>query len=199
MFHVKPHFLKRLLIKFSITIFLAIISQGIVAQKEKDFKVGIGSDLALGGNYNNHAASIKISYNILDRIRIVPAYAIYLNEGKKKMNTISFDVNYLIPNFSKKIFPKSIEEIFFIYPVAGFFILNNSNSTRICIDCISEHNLNSANYESNFGFDFGIGSEYKLPSSSKFLKRSSLFFEVKYIAIERFNRILFTSGLLYKL
>ena len=179
---------------------LAIISQTIYSQKEKEFKVGLGTDLCLGGEYNNLATSIRITYNILDRLRVVPAFAIYLKKEEKNMNTISFDFSYLIPNASKKVFPKSSEEIFFIYPTVGFFILNYSNSEVImCEECSTMQTYNGKNYDSNFGFNFGAGAEWKLPSSSKFLKKSSLFFEMKYVTVEKYTRLLFSSGLLYKL
>ena len=200
MFHVKQGFCKSLLMKISLSLLLTIISQTIYSQKEKEFKIGLGSDLCLGSEYNNFATSARITYNILDRFRVVPAYAVYLKKEKKNMNTISFDFNYLIPNVSKKAFPKSSEEIFFIYPTVGFFILNYSNSENIrCDECSTMPSYNGKNFDSNFGFNFGAGAEWKLPSSSKFLKKSSLFLEMKYVTVEKYTRLLFSSGLLYKL
>ena len=199
MFHVKPQILQRYIMKISLSIFLTIISHTLYAQKEKEFKIGLGSDLCLGGDYNNLATSLRISYNVLDRIRVIPSYAFYLKKEKKKMNTLSFEFNYLIPNISKKVFPNSTEEIFFIYPVLGFFILNYSNSEKRCEACVIEQNNSGTNYDSNFGFNFGAGTEWKLPSSTKFLKHSSLFLEMKYVTVENYTRLLFSSGLLYKL
>ena len=199
MFHVKPRFLTNLLIKIFMTLMLSIISQVIYSQKEKDFSVGLGSDLSFGGGYNNFGSSIRISYNILDRIRVIPTYSYYIKKERQKMYSISFDFNYIFPNISTKIFPKLKEEIFIIYPIASFFILNYSNPPIICKSCSIEMNNPGSSYDSKFGFNFGVGAEYKIPSKAKFLKKSSLFFETKYITVENFYRPLISSGLSYKL
>jgi len=199
MFHVKPKFPSKSLMKISITFTLVMISQVLYSQKEKDFSIGLSSDLSFGGEFNNFATSIRISYNILDRIRVVPTYSYYLKKENQKMSSLSFDFNYLLPNISTKIFPKSNEETIIIYPIAGFFILNYFNPPIVCKACNTEMNNMSSNYESKFGFNFGVGAEYKIPSTTKFLKKSSLFFESKYITIENIYRPLFSCGLFYKL
>ena len=199
MFHVKLEFLKKQLKKITVTLMLTIVSQFMYSQKEKDFSIGLGSDLSFGGGYNNFATSIKVTYNILDKIRIVPAYSYYIKKEMQNMYTISFDFNYLPQNISTKIFPKLKEGILVIYPIAGFFIINYSKKWNVCNTCSIEMNNPGSSYDSKFGFDFGVGAEYKIPSKVIFLKKSRVFFETKYITIEKFYRPLISCGLFYKL
>ena len=196
MFHVKPRYQTNLLKKIHITLMLTLIFQVTYSQKEKDFSVGLGSDLSFGGGYNNFGSSIRISYNILDRIRVVPTYSYYIKKERQKMYSISFDFNYIFPNISTKIFPKLKEEIFIIYPIASFFILNYSNPPIICKSCSIEMNNPGSSYDSKFGFNFGVGAEYKIPTLLPVWRDMSVNFEMKYQTLDGYSRPLVSFGLI---
>ena len=199
MFHVKPKFWPRFFSKILITILIAVLSVSCYSQKEKDFAIGLGSELSFGGGYNNLAASVRLSYNLLDRVRVVPAYSLFLKKGKQNMNSISFDFNYLLPNVSPKIFSTYDKGVIVIYPIAGFYIINYSNLEKNCEACSAGFSNPGASSQINFGFNIGAGGEYKLPVTSKLFSKTSFFFEMKGIIIEKYSRPLFSLGLLYKI
>ena len=199
MFHVKLQFWPTFFSKVLITILIAVLSQFCYSQKEKDFAIGLGSESSFGRGYNNAAVSVRLSYNFLNRIRVIPTYSLYLKKGTKKMNSISFDFNYLLPDISSKIFPAYSKDIKFLYPIIGFYIVDYSNSDRKCLACLTGFNDTGASSFSSFGFNLGAGVEYKLSAISKLLDKASLFFEMKYIIIEKYSRPLFSSGLFYNI
>ena len=199
MFHVERKIMTNIFTKILITLLIAIIAQFCNSQKTKDFSIGIGSDISTENDYNNLAASIRMSYFILDRVRVVPSFSIFLNKEKERMNTFSLDINYLIQNeIVSRINPIVEKDRFFIYPIAGFYLIRYDNGIIKCRECSSEQFLITKSFQSFFGFDFGLGAEFKFAAkTSKFFKKTSLFWELKYIDIGKLSRPIFSSGLFY--
>ena len=199
MFHVKPKIrLYNQQCRIIILLIIISFSNHCFSQKEKDFTIGLGNDVRFGRDCNNFATSIRISYNILDKVRIVPAYSHYLKKGSKKMSSFSFDFNYLLTSYSSKIFSRIEKQTFILYPIVGFYIIEYYNPRKVCKACTSVISSDT-NYQSNFGFNIGTGIEYKLPGNSKFCSNTSLFFEFKYGLVENFSRPFIALGLFYNL
>ena len=191
--------MKNIFTKIILILLIAIITQFSHSTKIKDFAVGIGTDISTENDYNNLAASIRMSYFILNRVRVVPSFSIFLNKEKKRMNVFSLDINYFIPNIMiSQINPKIDNDRFFIYPIAGFYLIRYDNRIIKCEECNREHFLNTTSFQNFFGFDFGVGAEFKFaPKTSRFFKKTSLFWELKYIDIGKLSRPIFSSGIFY--
>jgi hypothetical protein len=168
------------------------------AQEKKFFSVGVSNDYGFGGNFNNHATTFKLNYYPVDNFRIAPSYSYYLDKNSMKMRAFSFNFNYLFPDFLSNIFPSLNNQSMVFYPLAGFYIVNASEKKAVCKECSSGGSPGS-DYLYNFGFDFGVGVDYDLPTSLPVLKDVTVNFEMQYQAVERFSRPQILLGIIYNL
>jgi hypothetical protein len=167
------------------------------AQKEKVFSVGLSSDLGFGKDLNNFSSTIKLNYYLFSNFRIVPSFSLYPPKENSKMNAFAFNFNYLFPNAASNIFLTDRRGIVF-YPVAGFYIANIAKGRRACASCSANASGGAApNYSYYFGFDFGAGLDYDLPTSTPGWRDVTANFEIQYKIIENYGRPQLSLGLIY--
>ena len=167
------------------------------AQMEKKFSIGISTDYGFGKDFNNCASTLKLHYHLFEEFRISPSFSYYYNKENVKMNVFSFNFHYLFPDLIPQIFPVLKNQGLCFYPVVGFCVANISNPRKSCSDCSSISATSGANYMYHFGFDFGAGIDYDLPTLLPFLRDMSASFEVQYQAAEKYARPLLLFGIMY--
>lgn len=176
----------------------SLYSANCLSQKEGDFLLGLSSDVAVG-KYNNFAPTLHLRYHLLDRFRVAPSFSYYLNKNEMKMQSFAFNFHYLFPQMASRLFPKFKNQSICFYPLAGFYITRVVGVKADCSSC----SVGSVAYRdksaNNFGFDFGLGADYKLPVKAPFFKNTTAFFEIQYQLVESYNRPVFAFGLLYNL
>lgn len=198
MFHVKPEIMYLFFRKYTLILFFSLFSIFCLSQKTGDIALGLSLDYAGGSNHNNYASTLHFRYNLFDNFRVAPQFSYYLNKDDMKMKTFAFNFHYLFPKMASTLFPSLNNQNIYFYPLAGFFIAGITESNANCSSCSADTNVNyRTKSENNFGFDFGVGAEYRLPSSSFFFKNASVCFEIQYQLLGMYNRPSFLSGLLY--
>ena len=168
-----------------------------IAQKEKKISVGVSTDYGFGKDYNNYASTVKLNYHLFEEFRISPSFSYYFNMNNTKMNIFSFNFHYLFPNLISQIFPGMENQGLCFYPLAGFCVANISKPRKGCSDCSSYSGTSDANYMYHFGFDFGAGIDYDLPTLLPVLRDMSANFEIQYQAAEKYVRPQLLFGIMY--
>jgi hypothetical protein len=163
------------------------------AQRKDVFSAGIGIGCGFGEDINNFSSTMKLHYYLFDNIRIAPSFFFYFPRSGVKMNAFAFDFNCLLPDFAPNIFDIDQKGIVF-YSVAGFYIVDMAKNNRACSMCATDVSASGTFY---FGFDFGIGVDYELPTSKSVWRDISVNFEIQYQVIERFMRPQLAAGLIY--
>ena len=167
------------------------------AQGGGSASVGLSLDYGFGKDANKRASTLRFNYNILDDFRVAPSFSYYINEDGKKMHMFSFNFHYLFRDLMPDIIPVTKNQGLCLYPIAGFCVANISDTKRPCSSCsLSDYNPNTS-YLSSFGFDFGVGVEYELPTLLPLLRDMSAVFEAQYHALDDFGRPSFAFGVLY--
>jgi hypothetical protein len=164
-----------LFLLFGILFFASTFSN---AQDKRVFSAGLSYDYGFGKDFNNFAATFKLNYYPFDNFRVAPSFSYYLNKNDMKMNAFSFNFNYLLSGLLPDMAPRVV-----FYPIAGF--------------CIANVAASGSNYLYHFGFDFGVGIDYDLPTLLPVLKDMTVNFEVQYQAIENFSRPQSFLGIIY--
>ena len=163
----------------------------ITAQKRNDTSLGISLDYGFDAALNNLAYSFIFNFNLFDQLRISPTYTNFLKKENMRMNSLSLNFHYLMKETSL------FNELFFkhtkYYPIFGFSIVNTSGLSSKCTVCTDRQIKFRSNSYYNFGFNFGLGGEFKLPDTEKL----SINFEFIYSAVENYYRPLIRLGLLY--
>lgn len=190
--YMKWHFRKNALI-----LLLSFFSVYCFSQKEGDIALGLSIDVAIDKDYNNFASASHFRYNMFDQFRVAPSFSYYLNKHDMKMGTFALNFHYLFPELIPTMFSAMKEHQICVYPIAGIFISRISGERTVCSSCSSSDEGYRVTSINNFGFDFGAGVDYKLPTSIPFFKQSTLFFEMQYQLVGDYSRPAFTLGLLY--
>ena len=188
----------KLLFKKIILVFIiSLFSFSCFCQSEGDISLGINLDYGFGANFNNHAATLRFNYNFLEKVRVAPSFSYFLNKESMDMKAFSLNFHYLFPNLISKYIPAAKKHSILFYPIAGFFISSSSKLKKECYACTSDDFDPASNYVYNFGFDFGVGVEYRLPTLLPLLRNMSMNFETQYIIVDSYSRPLVSFGLLY--
>ena len=186
-------FLKKIFLAFIIT----FSSFPCFCQREGDISLGLSLDYGFGAEFNNRASTLRFNYNILEKLRVVPSFSYFLNKENIKMRAFSLNFHYLFPELVSKYIPVAKRNGILLYSIAGFFISGLSGSKDGCSTCASEGFSSASSYFYNFGFDFGIGVEYKLPILLPLLRDMSVNFETQYMIVDKYSRPVVSFGLLY--
>ena len=198
MFHVKPHFMKFNFKRFFFASILFLSSSiNSFSQKEGDISLGLSLDYGFGKDFNNYASGLRVEYNLFERFRIAPQFTYYLNKEDMKMVSFSFNFHYLFPELLSNYFPALKNQGVCFYPVAGFLISNFSHRVNGCSGCSANGQDADMKYLYNFGFDFGAGIEYEIPTLLPILRDMVVNFEVQYQLMDNYTRPLVSFGLLY--
>ena len=197
MFHVKPDFQLNIQGRLFLALIFSFITSFCFSQKESKVSAGISLDYSLMNDYNNYASTVHLNYHLYDKVRIAPSFSYYFDKGAMKMRAFSFNFHYLMPELATKISPVFKNQGICLYPLAGFFISSFSGPVRGCNSCVIMSAVSETNYTHNFGFDFGVGAEYELPTMLPLLRNMHMMFEVKYFIVDDYSRPSFTFGLLY--
>ena len=176
---------------------LFIFVNNVMSQNAGRFSVGSSLDYGAGKKFNNFAGAIQVNYNLVERVRIAPAFSYFLNKENRKMSAIALNVHYIFPKLAENLFPIFKGQEIYFYPLAGFYISNYSGKNKICNACIADNTGNGPKFRTNFGFDFGAGVEHKMPTILPLLKDMSLNFEIRYQLLDNYRRPLVSFGLLY--
>jgi hypothetical protein len=182
--------MKRLFELFLMVGVLFSVSAFSDAQDKRVFSAGLSHDYGLGKDFNNFATTFKLNYYLFDNFRVAPSFSYYLNKNDMKMRAFSFNFNYLLPDLLSDIVPRVV-----FYPIAGFCIANIAAKKTVCEECAK--GSSGSNYLYYFGFDFGAGIDYDLPTLLPVLKDMTANFEVQYQAVENFSRPQFLLGIIY--
>ncbi len=158
--------------------------------------VGLSLNYAFGKEFNNYASAIHFSYNILDHIRVAPSFSYYLNKDEMEMKLFTLGFHYLFPDMISNLFPSMKNQGLCLYPIFGFSIVNASGPKSDCYSCSIGSGYNSSSLN-NFGFDFGVGVEYELPTLLPVFREMAVNFEIEYFAVENYSRSSIGFGLLY--
>jgi hypothetical protein len=181
----------KLFLLVSILLYVPVSSK---AQDKRIFSAGLSNDYGFGKDFNNFATTFKLNYYLFDNFRVAPSFSYYLDKNDMKMRAFSFNFNYLIPGFLSNAFPTADQRVVF-YPIAGFCIANIAARRTVCEECT--RGSSSSNYLYYFGFDFGAGIDYDLPTLLPVLKDMTANFEVQYQIVENFSRPQFLLGIIY--
>ncbi|MDR1525515.1 MAG: hypothetical protein LBS79_09740 [Tannerella sp.] len=173
---------------------LMFLSYFCYAQKRKVFSAGISTDCGFGKELNNFSSTAKLRYYLFDNFRIAPSFSFYFPKEDSRMNAFAFNFHYLFPGLAADIFLSDRKGIVF-YPVAGFYIANAAKGKRVCSTCST--NAVASNYSYYFGFDFGAGLDYDLPTSAPVWQDMTANFEIQYQAVENYRRPQLSLGLIY--
>ncbi|MDR2915863.1 MAG: porin family protein [Tannerella sp.] len=166
------------------------------SQKEKDLSVGLSLNYGFGKDFDNYASTIHFNYNILDRFRVAPSFSYYFDKDDIKMRLFTLGFHYLFPDIISNMFPSMKNQGLCFYPVFGFSIVNTSGPKKNCSSCSAGSRYNSFS-SNNFGFDFGVGVEYELPTLLPVFRDMAVNFEIEYFAVENYSRPSVGFGLLY--
>lgn len=176
---------------------LLLISLAGISQNKNDLSMEVASEYGFGKYFNNRAMSMGLNYNLFDRLKIAPAYAFYIEQDNMKMNSLTIDFIYLFTDATNYLFPTLKNKGISYYPIFGICIVNASGVRTYCPSCAANERPYNNDLDSNFGFDFGVGVEYKLPTLQNIYRNMSLTYDMKYIAVENNYRPLLKFGLLY--
>jgi hypothetical protein len=194
---VKPEFMELFFKKILLVLAFVCLPLFCFAQKEKKISVGVSTDYGFGKDINNYASTIKLNYYLFKEFRISPSFSHYLNKEHMKMNIFSFNFHYMLPNLVSHIFPVMENNGLCFYPVVGFCIADVDQPRKRCATCSEYSNTSGANYVYNFGFDFGAGIDYELPTLLPVLRNMTASFEIQYQAIENYGRPQLLFGIMY--
>ena len=199
MFHVKPNYMKA---KKNERLFMPLIfclcCFNCYSQKEGEVALGLSLNYGFGREFNNCASNIRIDYNFFERFRISPSFSYYFNKNNMKMNDFSINFHYLFPDFLSNSFQIFENHDICFYPIAGFFISNFLHANKNCTSCFVDEYDPQIKYLFNFGFDFGAGVEYKLPTLLPLLRNMYVNFEMKCQMTDNYSRPTLSFGALYK-
>ena len=198
MFHVKPHFRLKFLLKILLLVIFFHITSSCFSREENKISIGVSSEYSFKNDYNNYASTIHLNYNIYGNVRMAPSFSYYLDKDNMKMRAFSFNFHYLMPQLITKISSAMKNQGICLYPLAGFYISSSSGSKKGCSSCITTYSASDSNFTHNFGFDFGAGAEYELPTLLPLLRDMYMVFEMKYFIVDRYSRSSVTCGLSYK-
>ena len=188
----------KLILKRSLSVFvLFIFSLSCFSQKEKKVSLGVSLDYGFGKDYNNDALTLLLNYNLLEKFRVSPSFSYFLNKDDMKMKTFSFNFHYLFPKFLANTFPAMKNQDMSFYPIVGFLISNFSHVQGECHSCSVNNSTSDVKYLYNFGFNFGVGVEYDLPTLLPLLRDMGVNFEMYYQTTDNYSRPLISFGLLY--
>ena len=85
-----------------------------------------------------------------------------------------------------------------LYPHARIIVSNIYKKSKFCDFCETNILIKKGNsYSLNFGFDFGFGINYKLPTFLSALKNPILRFELKYHILDKYEHQLLKFGFIY--
>ena len=199
MFHVKPYIMIQYARKCTIAFIISFFSFYCFSQKAGDMSVGLSLDYSFGKNFNNYASTLRFNYNLFERIRISPAFSSYLKKEDVKMKAFSLNVHYLLPQGLWKDIPQIENQEIKLYPITGIYVSNISATKKYCANCSAYSKPPKYSYALNFGFNFGAGIEYKLPTLQPFLRNTSLGFEVQYHVLDGYERPSLLFGFIYNL
>ena len=185
--------IKRLVIAF--IIYLSSFSS-LYSQNEQQVSVGTNLDYGFGKDFNNFAASLNINYTILQKVRISPVFSLFLKKDNRKMRTFDMNFNYLLPNLAEKIMPILRENGIVFYPIAGFIISGISDYKITCYTCSENNSTFYTGFIYSFGFNFGAGIEYELPTILPLFRNMKVNFEAKYQTFDNYSRPLISFGLI---
>ena len=168
------------------------------AQKIKDTSLKFSLDYGFGEFFNNKAYTLTLNYNLFNKLRISPSLSKFIKKENMRMTAFSIDFHHLLQKKNFNLFSESAQNNLFYYPIYGICILKASGQSSRCNPCTIDILQYKSNTYFNFGFDFGLGVEYKIPSTKNFFDNISISIEILYIAVENYFRPLIRSGILYK-
>jgi len=197
MFHVKPKIMELYFRKVLITFIASFFSIYLSSQKEGRLSLGTSLDYGTGRKFNNYATALYFNYNLMERIRISPSYNYFINTDNASLKTFSLNCHYLIPELASNLFPVLKNHDVSIYPIAGFLISSSGSNKNSCFVCYADGSTVDKKFSSSFGFNFGVGVEYKIPTLLPLLRDMNLNFELKYQISDSYSRPLASFGLLY--
>ena len=172
-------------------------AQSLFSQKEKRISLGTSLDYGAGKNFNNHGTTLYFNYRLLEKVRISPLFTYFINKDEMKMKSFALNFHYLLPELAENLFPVFKNHDVTLYPVAGFLISSIGNNKKDCSTCYVNGPMIRKRSSNNFGFDFGFGVEYKIPTLLPFLCNMNLKLELKYQTLDSYSRPLASFGLLY--
>ena len=184
---------------FFIFIVFVFFTSSLVSQNENRVSLGTSLDYGFGKNFNNYAMSSQINYKLFKSIRLAPTFSYFLNKDNKKMSAFALNCHYLFPKFAENIFSVMKNQDVCFYPIAGFYISNFRESRKTCTFCSADPPVRESKLRSNFGFNFGAGIEYEIPTLLPVLREMNINLEIKYQALDNYSRPLVSFGLLYDL
>jgi hypothetical protein len=162
-----------------------------------DISLAVSMDYGFGEYFNNRAATLRLNYNLSEHFRVAPSFSKFLNKENMRMSSVSFDFHYLFSDDNFNAFPKLKNQGIYYYPVFGFHIISASGIRGRCTSCSIEQIRYGENSSYNFGFDFGVGVEYELPTLYNVFRNMSVNTELLYLTVENYYRPLVRFGLLY--
>lgn len=157
----------------------------------------MSTDYGFGESFNNYASTIRLNYFLFEEFRISPSFSYYFSKNNMKMNVFSFNFHYVFSSLIPHYFPVMKNQGLYFYPVAGFCIANIDRPKSVCSGCSTNAIPSGANYVYNFGFDFGAGVDYDLPTLLPVLRDMNVNFEIQYQALEEFSRPQLLFGIMY--
>ena len=199
MFHVKPHTMQLYFKRIFITIAFYFLFAFYLSSQSNEGRISLGTslDLGAGKEFNNYATTWHLNYNLLEKFRISPSLSYFFNKDNMKMRTFALNCHYLFPELAGKLFPEFRNQGICFYSVAGILVSNFNNTREVCSDCSVDF-LPVENKSNNmFGFDFGVGAEYKIPTLLPVWRDMSVNFEMKYQILDVYNRPLMSFGIIY--
>ena len=194
-FYVRQFFFLK---RFVLIVFILLYSAACFSQKEKKISLGLSLDYGVGENHNNYASALRLNYNIFEKLRMSPSFVYYYTKNHMKMSSVSFNVHYLFypEQFAETLSGFKNQGICF-YPIAGFIISNFSDNVAGCSSCSSENSNLKPRFLFNFGFNFGAGVDYELPTLLPILKDMIVNFAVEYQILDNYRRPVMSCGLFY--
>ena len=179
--------------------FFSLLNFSCHSQKKHNLYSSVSLDYGFGKYFNNRATTISINYIFFDQFGIAPAFSYFIEKDNMKMNAFSLEFIYLFSDVNDFMFPKIKNKGIYYYPIFGFYVVNSSGLKSRCSDCSPKSMPLNNHLILNFGFDFGVGVEYELPTSQNIFRNMSVKFETVYIAVENNYRPLVRFGLIYNI
>ena len=202
MFHVKLQKMqcyKKIIIVIIVSLFFIcdLSAQSMFSQEKRKISLGASLDYGAGKNFNNHGTTVFFNYRLLEKVRISPLFTYFFNKDKMKMKTFNLNFHYLLPKLAANLFPVFKNHDVSLYPITGFLISSTGNIKKDCSTCYVNGPKIRKKSSNNFGFDFGVGVEYKIPTLLFLLCDMNLKLELKYQTLDNYSRPLVSFGLLY--
>jgi hypothetical protein len=183
--------------KFLLIFIFVLFSFFCFAQNGRKLSLGLGTDYGFGKDFNNYASTVKLNYYLFEKFRISPSFSYFFNKNNMEMSVFSFNFHYLFPDLVPRIFPIMKNQSVCFYPVAGFCIASIDRPKKLCSDCSTSTVASRANYVYNFGFDFGMGLDYDLPTLLPILRDMTVSFEFQYQIVDIYSRPQLLFGIMY--